>query len=170
MTTLDEPMGYIDPKDVSPQPTALRYGVIWGLLGILLGLIAYLAGWTDVSGSNAMSGGSMISSILSIALNVTILVMAIKYHRDKELGGYITFGRGFKTGMLTTFFYAIIAALWMAVFINFIATDMMENIQNAMYEQWEAQGLSDEQIEQAQQFTGFMQSKTVMVAMAFFGT
>lgn len=167
MTTLDDPMGYVDPKDVSPRPTAMRYGLIWGLAGILLGLISYLLGWTEPTGG--FSGGSIISSVLSIALTVAILVLAIKHHRDNELGGYITFGRGFQTGMLTTLFYAIIATVWMFLFINFIATDMIENIQAAMVEQWEAQGLSDEQIEQAQSFTGFMSSKGFMIGAAFGG-
>lgn len=168
MTTLDEPMNQIDPKDVSPRPTAMRYGLIWGLLGILLGLLSYLMGWAEPSGS--MSAGSMISGALSLALNITILVLAIKYHRDNELGGYITFGRGFQTGMLTTFFYAIIATVWAFVFFNFIAADMMTEIQDAMVEQWEAQGMSDEQIEQAQGFTGFMSSPLFMVGAAFVGS
>ncbi len=165
MTTLDEPTGYIDPQDVSPRPTAMRYGMLWGLFGILLGLIAYLMGWTEPSGS--FSAGSMINTVLSIALSVTMLVLAIKHHRDNELGGYINFGRGFRTGMLTTLFYAIIATLWAFIFFNFIATDMVENIQATMVEQWEAQGMTDEQIEQAQQFTGFMSSPLFFTVSAF---
>ena len=42
MTTLDEPMGYIDPQDVSPRPTAMRYGMFWGLAAYFLGLVSYL--------------------------------------------------------------------------------------------------------------------------------
>ena len=167
MTTLDEPMGYIDPQDVSPRPTAMRYGLIWGLAGILLGLISYLLGWTEPTGG--FSSGSMISSVLSIGLAIGILVMAIKHHRDNELGGYISFGRGFKTGMLTSLFYAVIATVWMVIFINFIATDMIDNIQAAMVEQWEEQGLTDEQIEQAQSFAGFFSSKGFMIGAAFGG-
>ena len=168
MTTLDDPMGYIDPKDVSPRSTAMRYGMIWGLLGILLGLISYLAGWTEPTSS--MSAGSILSTVLSFGLAIGILVLTIKHHRDEELGGYISFGRGFQTGMLTTFFYAIIATIWMFIFINFVDTDMIENIQASMVEQWEEQGLSDEQIEQAQSYTGFMSSKGFMIGAAFGGS
>jgi hypothetical protein len=167
MTTLDEPMGYIDPHDVSPRPTAMRYGLIWGLAGILLGLVSYLLGWTDPSAS---SSSSMISGVLSIGLSITIIVLAIKHHRDNELGGYITFGRGFKTGMLTAFFYAIIATIWTVIFLNFIATDMIELMQAAMYEQWENQGLSEEQIEQAEGFALMFASKKFMIGAAFVGT
>jgi F0F1-type ATP synthase assembly protein I len=168
MTTLDEPMGFIDPNDVSPRSTAMRHGLIWGLLGILLGLVSYLMGWSDPSGGS--SAGGMISGVLSIGLSVTMLVLAIKYHRDKELGGYITFGRGFKTGMLTAFFYAIVATVWTIIFINFIATDMIDLMQASMYEQWEKQGLSEEQIEQAAGFALFFASKKFMIGAAFVGS
>ncbi len=168
MTTLDEPMGYIDPNEVSPRSTAMRYGMIWALFSILLGLITYLMGWTDPSSS--LSAGSILTSIISIALNITMLVLAIKYHRDKELGGFISFGRGFKTGMLTTLVFAVIATVWALIFFNFIATDMIDGIQDAMVEKWEEQGLSDEQIEQAQSYTGFMSSPAFMVGATFVGS
>ena len=126
-----------------------------------------MAGWTEATSS--MSAGSIISTVLSIGLTIGILVLAIKHHRNEELGGFISFGRGFQTGMLTTFFYAIIATVWMFVFINFVDTDMIENIQSTMVEQWEEQGLTDEQIEQAQSFTGFMSSKGFLIGAAFGG-
>lgn len=168
MTTLDEPMGYIDPQDISPRPTAMRYGMIWGLVGILLGLVSYLLGWSDPSGGS--TAGSMISGLLSLGLSVTIIVLAIKYHRDNELGGYITFGRSFQTGMLTAFFYAIIATVWTVIFLNFIATDMIEMMQAAMYEEWENQGLTEEQIEQAEGIALFFATKKFMIGAAFGGT
>ncbi len=168
MTSLDEPMAYVDPQDISPRSTAMRYGMIWGLLGILIGLVSYLMGWSDPSGGS--TAGSMISMLLSLGLSVTILVLAIKYHRDNELGGYITFGRGFKTGMLTAFFYAIIATVWAVIFFNFIATDMIEMMEAAMYEQWENQGLTEEQIETAAGIALFFASKKFMIGAAFGGT
>ena len=165
MTTLDEQTDYIDPQTVSPRPTAMRYGMFWGLAGILLGLVSYLLGWTDPGNTT----GSMISGVLSLGVSITILVLAIKHHRDNELGGYIKFGRGFKTGMLTAFFYAIIATVWTIIFVNFIATDLVELVQAAMYEQWEKQGLTDEQIEAAEGIALFFTSKKFMVGAAFFG-
>ncbi len=167
MDPLDKSMDFIDPAGVSPQQTAMRYGIFWGLGGIILGLLAHLMGWTDPSAG--FTAGSAINSILGIVLAVAMVVLAIRTHRDNELGGYISFGRGFKTGMITTLFYAIIAAIWTYIFVTFIAADMMDGIQEAMVEQWEEQGLSDAEIEQAQQFTGFMGNPVWMVAMAFFG-
>ena len=165
MTTLDEPMGYIDPQDVSPRPTAMRYGMFWGLAAILLGLVSYLLGWTDPGNSS----GGMISGIVSFGLSIAMLVLAIKHHRDNELGGYITFGRGFKTGFLTALFYGIIATIWTVIFINFIATDMIEVMQAAMYEQWESQGLTEEQIEQVEGFAMMFATKKFMIAASFGG-
>jgi hypothetical protein len=111
----------------------------------------------------------MISGVLSLGLSITILVLAIKHHRDNELGGYMTFGRGFQTGILTTFFYAVIATIWTIIFLNFIATDMIELIQAGMYEQWESQGLTDEQIEQAEGIALMFTSKGFFIGAAFGG-
>ena len=62
------------------------------------------------------------------------------------------------------------ATVWALIFFNFIATDMIDGIQDAMVEKWEEQGLSDEQIEQAQSFTGFMSSPAFMVGATFVGS
>jgi len=163
---LDENSNYIDPSSVSPNSTAMRYGLIWGLASIVLGLVAHVLGWNNPATPNVM--GSMIIGIASLALGITMIVLAIKQHRE-ELGGYISFGRAFKTGFFTALVSALIATVWMLIYTNVVAPDMFNGMEEMMVEQWEEQGLSDEQIEQAKGMTGMFTGAVGMTIMTFVG-
>ena len=168
MNPLDEPMTFIDPSTVSPRPVAMRYGLIWGLIGILVGLLAHIMGWNDPADPNVMM--SIILGLISFGVSVTMIVLAVKTHRDQELGGYMTFGRGFTTGILTTLFNAVITTIWMVVFFSLINPDMFDMIEANMIEQWEEQGLDDEQIETAKGYASMFTGPVFMTIATFFGT
>ncbi|MFT5765682.1 MAG: uncharacterized membrane protein YhaH (DUF805 family) [Saprospiraceae bacterium] len=168
MNPLDEPMTYIDPSSVSPRPVAMRYGLIWGLIGIMVGLLAHILGWSDPSDPNTTM--TILISVISLGISVTMIVLAVKTHRDQELGGYMTFGRGFTTGILTTLFNAVIATIWMVIFFSLINPDMFDMIEQGMLRQWEEQGMSEEQIEQAKGFATMFTGPTFMTIATFLGT
>ncbi len=133
MTTLDDPRRIVDPASVSVWPTAIKYGGILGAIAVVLGLIMYLTGMTDPESSNpAVSGGI---GCLSIILTIVIYVMAVKKHRDVDLGGAISFGRAFGVGMATSLVYGGISVVWGLLFNNLIAPDMMEKTREMMMEQ-----------------------------------
>jgi hypothetical protein len=62
------------------------------------------------------------------------IVMAIKFHRDNELGGFLKLGRGIGVGTLTGLVIGVISAVWMIIFMKFIAPDMSEAIMDAALE------------------------------------
>lgn len=168
MNPLDEQMNYTDQSAVPVQPTAMRYGLIWGLVAIVFGLLMHVLGFSDPSTTS--TGMSVVMTLISTAITIAFIVLAIKHHRDQELGGYMTFGRGFKTGFMTTLIYAVIATIWMVIFFNFINPDMFDAINATMVEQWEDAGMSDEEIEQAQSMAGMFTGPTAMTVMTFLGT
>jgi uncharacterized protein DUF4199 len=168
MNPLDEPMNFIDPSTVSPRQVAMRHGVIWGLIGILVGLFAHLMGWNDPANPNVMM--SILLGLISFGISVTMIVLAVKTHRDQELGGYMSFGRGFTTGMLTTLVYAVIATVWMVIFFSFINPDMFDAIEANMMQQWEDQGMTDEQIDQAKGFASMFTGPVFMTIATFLGS
>ena len=133
MTTLDDDHGFIDPDTVSPVRVAQRYGLIGSLVLIAIGMLTYLLGITDPTQQGG--AGNWISTLLNWGAMITIIVMAIKAHRTEDLGGYISMGRGFKTGFYTAFILSIIMAIWGAIFFNFVAPDMIEIIREASMEQ-----------------------------------
>lgn len=131
MATLDNPIHAPDPGTVSPWPVSLRYGGIVSVILIIIGLAAHLTGISDPAHPSA---ASQVLSCLNYVVMIVAVVMAIKYHRDKELGGYITLGRGFSVGTLTGIVIGVINAIWMIVFMYLIAPDLANIIREAAME------------------------------------
>lgn len=132
MTTIDNPMNAPAPGSVSPWPVSMRYGGIISVILIIFGLILYVTGISDPA---KPSGASQVLSCLNYIIMIAGIVMAIKYHRDKELGGFISLGRGIGTGTLTGLVIGVISAVWMIIFMKFIAPDMSQAIMDAAMSQ-----------------------------------
>ena len=127
MNTLDD-QNFPDPSEISPRDTGIRYGVILALAGIIFQAVIYLIGGDPVSGQGA--GGSLgcLSGIVSIA----IIAMGIKAHRDKDLGGFISLGRGLSVSFWMGLISGIISGIWTYLFTNFIAPDSMDAAKEAI--------------------------------------
>lgn len=132
MTTLDNPNNFIDPSSVSPYHVALKYGGIVGLVLAILGLVLYLTGISDPADQNSAANSGI--SCLNYIVMIIGVVLAIKYHRDEELGGYLSYGRGVAVGTLTGLVMGIIGAVWTVIFMTLIAPDMSEAIMDAALE------------------------------------
>ena len=162
MSTLDNPNDYIDPSKVSAWPTASRYGLLAGLVLIVLALIVHLTGMVDYT--NQSGGSNWIVNLLNWGITIAAIVLAVKQHRDSELGGFISFGRSFNVGFFVTLVIAVVSMVWGYVFFAFIEPGLIEEILEASREQMiEQQGMSEEQAEQGLKmmswmFTPFMMS------------
>jgi len=118
MTTLDEKQTYnINPASVSPWPTAIRYGVIGGLIFCVYTLVGNLTGMTT---GKLGATVSILSSLLVVAIGIGIIVVSVKHHRDKELGGYITLGRVVLVGTVVVFLTVLISNIFNYIYMNFI--------------------------------------------------
>ena len=124
---LDE-NGGLDPKSVKVAPTASRYGLYGGLILIALGLIFYLANLNTEQWVQWVSYIPMLGAIY----------LAIQYHRDNELGGRMSFGRGLGMGTLTALIMGLIIAVWTFVFMSFIVPDnyVSDVLMEQVREQW----------------------------------
>lgn len=144
MNPLDENQIYYDPSSVSSRDIGTRYGLFWALAAIVFGLVTYLLGWADPSNASTTTG--LISGVISFGIGIAMVVLPIQQAK-KALGGYITFGKAFSTGFWSILVYAAITAVWTFVFMSFIAPEIGELTASTMVEQWEEQGMSDEQID-----------------------
>lgn len=169
MSTLDNPNEMVSPEHVSPWPTGNRYGLIAGLILVAVGLVIHLAGIVDYS--NQSSGGNWVANIANWGVMIAAIVMAVKYHRDEELGGHITFGRAFYVGFIVTLLIAVITLVWSYVFFGFIESGLLTEMTEMTREQMiEEQGLSEEQVEQAMSYTAMFFTPGGMALMAGIGT
>ncbi len=162
MAILDESNGVIDPKDISMRPLAMRWGLIWGLVGIVLSLIFTVTGLMDPTKNSFLS----IPNFINWGASVAVVYMALIAHRDTDLGGYITLGRCVSFVALMGLIAGVLTAIYLFVYFGYIAPDFMEKIFEAQIEKAEANGQDPEKVRQAMEI-----SKKFMTpgAMSIFG-
>ena len=122
----------------------LRYGLIGGLGLIIIPLIFELAGLTDPSTGE----GNTLVLILSLLVMVVCMFLAVRQHKEEDLGGRITFGRALAVGFFTAFLMSVIGAIYFFIYISFINPDLIDLIKANAEAQFVDQGMSDEEIEQ----------------------
>jgi Protein of unknown function (DUF4199) len=149
MAILDETNGIIDPKDISVRPSGLRWGLIWGLVGVVLSLLFTVTGLLDPTKNSFFS----IPNLLNWASSITIVYMALVAHRNEELGGYITLGRCVGLGAFMGLIAGVITAIYMFVYFGYINPDFMSKIIEAQIDQAEAKGQDPERVRQAMEMT-----------------
>ena len=164
MSTLDNPNDYVDPSKVSAWPTASRYGLLAGLILVVVGLLIHLSGMVDYT--NQGGGANWIVNLLNWGITVAAIVMAVKQHRDEDLGGFISFGRSFRVGFLVTLVIAVVSMVWGYIFFSFVEPGLIEEILAASREQMiEQQGMSEEQAEQGLKMMSWMFTPVMMSLM-----
>lgn len=152
----------IDVRDVSPFPTALRYGLIGGLINVGFGIIIYLS---DMNTWLTLGLG-----LLMFVVNIIMIVLAVRTHRDQELGGYITLGRCMVIGITVIVLTALLGMLWNVLLYKFIDPDTPQRIADMSAEMLEAFGLPDEEIEKARDSALESASFEKQIKNSLFGT
>lgn len=147
-------------ENVSPVKTALKWGLITGVVMIVLSLVSYYGGMTQ---NSAMQW-------LTYALLALGIFLGVRTHRDKDLGGYLSYGRGVGTGVLIALFAGVLLSVFILLFYGVIdpaALDELKRIQEeGMYEQ----GMSDEQIDASMNFvTPGIMALFTLPSITFFG-
>ncbi len=151
MDVLDRP-STPDPATIPYKQLALRYGAIWGGVSILTTLVGYL---TNTDPSLPTTGAiKYVYMLAGFGVAIWAIVTAIRIDRDEQLGGYIGLGRCAGIGALTGLVAGAIGAVFMMIYLNLINTGFETQMKDAMVAQYEAQGMSEEQIEMALSMAG----------------
>jgi hypothetical protein len=169
MSTLDNSKETPQPSDVSPWPGGLRYGLITGLALVAISLLLSLTGVVDPT--NQGKAGNWLASIFSYAIMITGMVIAVKNHRDNELGRFITFGRSFLVGFIVIIVASVLSLVYTYVYFTVIDPGMLEAILEASRDQMiEQRGLSEEDAENALAMTSFMFTPGMMALIGTLGS
>ncbi len=131
----------------SPAGTAVK----WALVGTLLGIIQTFAGMYLNDGKYDPRGDGIGSMAIGFIILFFVLFMSMKEFRDKEQGGYITYGKAFQAGFITSLFWTLFTLVFMVIFYNFIIdfdTYMSEQMDKGIQEM-KKRGMSDSEIQNA---------------------
>ncbi len=105
-------------KKVTVSHNALNYGLILGVIQIILSLLFYML---NVETDSFIRYLSMIIMIVGI-------VFGILNYRKKINNGFISYGQSLGTGVLIGLFCAILFSIYFFFFAKFIDTDLISEI------------------------------------------
>ncbi len=142
MSTLDNPNSVTAAAPIGP--TITRYGVIGGLIFVVYALLGNIIGFARPS-AGMMS--LVLNGLISLALYVGLMVIAIRHYRDTENGGSVTFGKGFLIGLGIALIVAVFSAVFTYIYMSFIEPDYLQTTLREMESMYEGLGMSEEQLE-----------------------
>lgn len=129
--------------------TTLTYGFTLALIGFVLALIFYIAGFH--SSGEKFESISTLTNCLMIVVSIVVLFLAMKAKRavtpaDQPWG----YGSALGTGVMTALYAALIGLVLTYVYFAFINSNMSEVIFQAQVAKMEAKGMTADQIERAE--------------------
>lgn len=152
-------MSYDKTNSITPTQVGIRYGLILGLTSVVISLVTFIA---DLRESSAIN-------ILSLAVTITFLIMAMKYFRDQN-SGFMKFGQGFGIGMIVTAISSLLSGIFTMIYFKFINTKMLEEISDKAHQEWEKAGMDEKAIATAEKFiTPEFMFITIVVGGLIFG-
>lgn len=128
-------------NEISTGPYAKKWGLIYGVITLALALIPLL-----------LEIQSQWLGLLNIVIAIVAYVMATKEFKSDN-GGNMTFGEGFRICITAALIAGVLRSVVSYVYIKFIDPEVMQRMAQAMQDAWRQQGMTEEQIEQAQRFS-----------------
>ncbi|MBI9041298.1 DUF4199 domain-containing protein [Lutibacter sp.] len=147
----------------SSKQVMLNYGLILGVVSIILSVGIYAMGKIYDQGM-----GVMLASFVIMAV---VIFMALKNFKAGN-NNLLSLGDALKIGLGIALVGAIITVIYNQIFINFIEPDFMENMmkvgEQKMLEQYP--NMTDEQLEGAKQMQEKFSSPLIGAAMGIVGS
>jgi hypothetical protein len=149
----------------------LKWGLITGMVYVIFSLINNLLGIQDGGGFTAkalLSNGALFGATLFT------IYLGIKEAKETDGRGYINFGQCIRTGMGITLITALIACVFTFIYLKFIDPSSIDKIMAMTEEQWEKNGMSEEQMDAARSYTSVLMtpwafSLIVILSVLFWG-
>lgn len=147
---------------------ALKWGVINGLISFIFTLITKYAGLID----NFEESVGWLSTVFTLVLTITILVLGLREYRS-ENNDTLAYSTGLGISTLIGAITGVISGGFNYIYISFIDSSATVQQLEKLREKWEEQGLSQSQIDQAEQMTKLfmgpgVQFLTVVLASILF--
>lgn len=121
--------------------TAIRYGLIYAGISIGISLLTFGLG---IEKDDTVQ---TVNKFVNVIIPAVIIFLGIKEKRDKESNGFITFGSGFKAGMVITFIGGLITAAFTFLYMTVLNPGIVTYIKMKQEEELVNRGMSDAQIE-----------------------
>ena len=154
-------------------PSAINIAFKWALVSFLLYVIQTMVSMYLNEGEYNPRAGGWLQMLLGIVILFFPLTMAVKEYRDKEMDGFIRFGRAFKTGFIYALITSALTLLFMIVFYNFIIDfdTFVANQVDISVKLLKERGMSDAEISKTlSNSPAFVSQQWFSLIMVFVGT
>jgi len=131
-------------ENVKPSPSkpAFKWAIIYFVTSIV---ITYIFQFMDMSQSTA---AKLIGYIPFIAF----LFLTQKEYKD-QMGGYVSFGETFLPGFLYSLFAGLMLAVFVFIYLKYLSPQVLEQAISDQKDKLVSQGLSEDQIDNANNIT-----------------
>ncbi len=144
--------------------TAIRYDLYIGAALIILSLVFYLLGMVDPETGQPKT----ITSIISWAVTIIGMVMAIMYYKSSN-EGYLSVGNAVMVGLMTGLIAGVITAVWNYIFFTFIDPQLIEIMRdNAIDQAMARPGVDENAEEMIEKWVNTMTSPGVIALFSVF--
>lgn len=117
-------------QEITPGSVSRKYGLIVGLIGIIITAIVY------------MVIGDSQSPVAWLASVVLIVGIVLAHNEFKKMGdGFMSFGQGFRIGFMISFISGVLQSLFSYIYLAFIDESFLREQREAMIMAMEDQGL-----------------------------
>jgi hypothetical protein len=169
MEPLDSKSIYYSPESVSNWPLAIRYGSYCAAVGVAITLIGFLTN-TEPGFPSTPGTIKALYTLISLGATIWFIRAAIIEDREKNLGGYIEFGRIFGLTIKIGLVSSALGAIFNALYANLINPGYAEALMSDMEIDLERQGMTDDQIEMAMSYSKMLSTPAVgMVSYLIMG-
>lgn len=136
----------------------LNYGVLLGILSVLMGVIAYV--------TNAHLQPSMIYNIIGFLILVVVIILGVKAYKS-ENAGYLSIGESLKIGVGIALIGGIFSALWMLILMNFLEPEYISQMADLQREAMMEQNpnMTDQQLDTAMEMAAKFSSPWISMAI-----
>lgn len=147
------------------KPSTARVALKWGLISAVISIVYSVI--LIVIDKYQDPSLNIINSIFSLVVTVGILIYAMKDYRTLN-NGYLSYGEGLGLGTLTTTVAGVVVGLFSFVYLKFIDSSSLQKGMAQARDKWEEQGLSEEQIEQAEKYGAMFTSPGAIFVLSVF--
>ena len=105
---------------------SIKYGLISGGVMVILILIPFFI-FRSMELKTVFKASEIIGYSVMI-LSLLFIFFGIRSYRDNELGGAISFGRAFMTGLFITFIASLIFAIFNVILYKYIAPNLINEM------------------------------------------
>ena len=145
------------------QVTTRSVGIRFGLIGALISIAYFLI--LNVSGIDMTKG---FWNWFGYLITVALLIFAHKQFKDKG-DGFMSYGQGMGIAFWMGLISGAISAVFTYLYIKFVDTGFLELIKERQIEELHERGMSDQQIDQAMEFSSMFMSAEAMLLYMFIG-